>query len=216
MRKAKIEMSEIATKKTISEHVQKPAVFDRKTKETEILVQLNIDGDGKSGIDTGIGFLDHMLKLFSKHGLFDLEVKAKGDLNVDQHHTVEDIGIVLGQAFNKALGDKKGINRAGFFAFPMDETMAIFSVDIAGRPYLKFDAKFKREKIGELDSDLIQEFFQAFSLNLGANIQIRSFEANTDHHKAEAIFKAFGKAMKMACSKDPRAKEDVPSTKGIL
>ncbi len=190
--------------------------IERKTKETDILVSLNIDGKGKSNIEIGIGFLNHMLELFSKQGLFDLEVRAKGDLDVDQHHTVEDIGIVLGQTFKKALGNKKGINRAGFFVFPMDETMAVFAVDIAGRPYLKFDAEFKKEKIGDIDSDLVKEFFQAFSANLGANLQIRSFEANTDHHKAEAIFKAFGKAMKMACSKDPRAKEAIPSTKGVL
>lgn len=192
------------------------AKIERKTKETEIVIKLDIDGNGESKIETGIGFLNHMLESFSKHGLFDLELSAKGDLSVDQHHTVEDIGIVLGQAFKKSLGNKKGINRAGFFAFPMDETMAIFAVDIAGRPYLKFDAEFRREKIGELDSDLVKEFFQAFSVNLGANLQIRSFEANTDHHKAESIFKAFGKAMKMACSKDPRAKEAIPSTKGVL
>lgn len=192
------------------------AVIERKTKETKVKIKINIDGKGNSKINTSIGFLDHMLGLFAKHGLFDLELKAEGDLKVDQHHTVEDIGIVLGQTFAKALGNKKGINRTGFFAFPMDEALSIFAIDIGGRPYLKFEAEFNRERINDLDSDCISEFFHGFANELKANIHVKSFKARTDHHKAEAIFKAFGKAMKMACSKDKRAIEDIPSTKGVI
>lgn len=190
-------------------------MIKRKTKETEILVKLDIEGIGKSKIDTKINFLNHMLELFAKHGTFDLEIKAKS-LDIDQHHLVEDIGIVLGEAFNKALGDRKGINRAGFFAMPMDETLAIFAIDIGGRPYLKFDVKFKKNKIGDLDSELIYDFFEAFSNNLKCNIQIRSFKARTDHHNAEAIFKAFAKSLKMAVSKDEKLKDQIPSTKGLI
>jgi len=188
----------------------------RKTKETEIEVKLDINGKGNSKIDTKINFLNHMLELFAKHGTFNLEIKAKGDLEVDQHHLVEDIGITLGKSFDKALGDRKGINRAGFFAMPMDETMAIFAIDIGGRPSLKFEAKFNKEKIGDLDSDLVYDFFEAFSNNLKCNIQIRSFEARTDHHKVEAIFKAFARALKMAVSKDEKLKNSIPSTKGLI
>lgn len=196
--------------------MMRKAAINRKTKETDIKVELNIDGKGISKVDTSIGFLDHMLELFSKHGLFDLKIKAKGDLKVDQHHTIEDIGIALGQAFAKALGDKKGINRAGFYVFPMDEALAIFAVDIGGRPYLQFNAEFAKDCINDLSSDCIPEFFQGFANELRANIHVRSFESRTDHHKAEAIFKAFGKAMKMACSKDKRALKDIPSTKGKI
>ncbi|KKQ36128.1 MAG: Imidazoleglycerol-phosphate dehydratase [Candidatus Roizmanbacteria bacterium GW2011_GWA2_37_7] len=188
----------------------------RKTKETEIEINLEIEGKGKSKIDTKINFLNHMLELFTKHGAFNLEIKAKGDLEVDQHHLVEDIGITLGQAFDQALGDKKGINRAGFFAMPMDEALAILAIDIGGRPYLKFEAKFKENKIGDLDSELIHDFFEAFSNNLKCNIHVRSFEGRTDHHKAEALFKAFGRALKMACSKDKKLKDAIPSTKGLI
>lgn len=188
----------------------------RKTKETYINIKLNLYGKGKSKIQTGINFLNHMLELFAKHGTFNLEIKAKGDLEVDQHHLVEDIGITLGQAFDKALGNRKGINRAGFFAMPMDEALAILAIDIGGRPYLKFDAKFKSNKIGDLDSELIYDFFEAFSNNLKCNIHARSFDARTDHHKAEALFKAFGRALKMAVSKDKKLKDYIPSTKGLI
>jgi len=191
-------------------------ITKRKTKETEIMVKLDIEGSGRSKIDTGISFLNHMLELFAKHGTFDLELKGKGDLEVDQHHLVEDIGIALGEAFDKILGDRKGINRAGFFAMPMDETLAIFAIDIGGRPYLKFDVKFKKDKIGDLNSELVYDFFEAFSNNLKCNIQVRSFDARTDHHNAEAIFKAFGRALKMAVSKDKKLKDLIPSTKGII
>jgi len=188
----------------------------RKTKETEIVVKLDIEGSGKSEIDCGINFLNHMLELFAKHGTFDLEIIGKGDLEVDQHHLVEDVGIALGEAFDKALGDRKGINRAGFFAMPMDEALAIFAIDIGGRPYLKFDVKFNKDKVGDLDSELVHDFFEAFSNNLKCNIQVRSFEGRTDHHKLEAVFKAFGRALKMAVSKDSRLKDSIPSTKGLI
>lgn len=191
------------------------STIERKTKETQIKVKLDIDGSGKSKLKTPLKFLNHMLELFTKHGCFDLEIAAKGDIEVDQHHTVEDIGITLGQAFNKALGSKKGINRAGFFAFPMDESLSIVAVDISGRPYLKFEPTFKANKIGDLDSDLVYDFFEAFCNNLKATLHIKSFEGRTDHHKAEAIFKAFAKAMKMACSKDKSIKS-IPSTKGLI
>ena len=188
----------------------------RKTNETEIAAFINIDGKGKSKIKTPIGFFTHMLNSFAKHGLFDIELNAKGDLEVDQHHTVEDTGIVLGQAFKKALGNKKGINRAGYFIFPMDESLAIAALDISGRSYLKFDAKFRRRFCGELDTDLIEDFFYGFSAGLGANISVAVKYGRSDHHKIEALFKAFAKSMKTACSKNRRALKEIPSTKGLL
>lgn len=190
--------------------------FKRKTRETDITVELNIDGTGTCDIRTPIGFLDHMLESFSTHGLFDLQMKATGDLEVDQHHLVEDCGIVLGQAFQKALGDKKGINRAGYFVYPMDDALAVVAVDLGGRPYLVFDARFDRRFCGELDTDLLEDFFQGFVVNLGANVHVTMSYGRNDHHKMEAIFKAFAKAMKMACSKDPRAMDSIPSTKGRI
>lgn len=192
------------------------AKLERKTKETEIEIELNIDGKGKYDIQTPIGFLTHMLETFSKQGLFDIKMKIKGDIEVDQHHTIEDCGIVLGQAFKKALGDKKGINRAGYFVFPMDEALAVVAIDIAGRSYLQFDAEFKRRFCGILDTDLVEDFFCGFATNLGANIVVRMPCGRSDHHKIEAIFKAFAKAMKMACSRDSRLMEDIPSTKGVI
>jgi len=188
----------------------------RDTKETQISIDLNLDGKGEYEIKTPIGFLTHMLEAFSKHGLFDVRLDVKGDMEIDQHHTVEDCGIVLGLAFKEALGDKKGINRAGYFVFPMDEALAVVSIDIGGRPYLQFDAKFERRMCGELDTDLLQDFFEGFAVNLGANVVVRMPYGRSDHHKIEAIFKAFAKAMKMACSTDPRAAENIPSTKGVL
>ena len=192
------------------------AKVSRKTKETEIEIELNIDGKGKYNIDTPIGFFTHMLESFAKHGLFDINLNAKGDLEVDQHHAIEDTGIVLGQAFKKALGDKKGINRAGYFIFPMDESLAIAALDISGRPYLKFDAKFKRRFCGGLDTDLLEDFFYGFSAGLGANLALQVKYGRIDHHKIESLFKAFAKSMKTACSKDKQALEELPSTKGLL
>ena len=192
------------------------AKIARKTKETDIIVNLNIDGKGKYNIKAPIGFFTHMLESFTKHGLFDIKIKAKGDIEVDQHHTIEDTGIVLGEAFKAALSDKRGINRAGFFAFPMDDALAIVAVDIGGRPYLKYNVKFKRRFCGELDTDLVKEFFSGFTMALGCNAAINMPFGDNDHHKIEAIFKAFAKAMKMACSIDPQAKNNLPSTKGLL
>ncbi len=192
------------------------AKISRKTKETEIKIKLNIDGKGKSDVKTPIGFFTHMLEAFTKHGLFDIKLDVKGDLQVDQHHCVEDAGIVLGQAFKGALGDKKGINRSGYFIFPMDESLAIAAIDISGRPYLKFDAKFKRRFCGELDTDLLEDFFYGFSVGLGANLALQVKYGRSDHHKIEALFKAFAKSIKTACSKDKRVINELPSTKGLI
>jgi imidazoleglycerol-phosphate dehydratase len=192
------------------------AKIQRETNETNISIDLNIDGKGKYNIQTPIGFLTHSLESFAKHGLFDITLTADGDLHVDQHHLVEDCGIVLGQAFKKALGEKKGINRAGYFVYPMDEALAVVAVDIGGRPYLQFDAEFKRRHCGNLDTDLLEDFFQGFAVNLGANVVVRMLYGRSDHHKIEATFKAFAKSMKMACSIDPRASENIPSTKGTI
>lgn len=192
------------------------AKLERKTKETEIEIELNIDGKGKYDIQTPIGFLTHMLETFSKHGLFDIKMKIKGDVEVDQHHTIEDCGIVLGQAFKKALGDKKGISRTGYFVFPMDEALAVVAIDISNRPYLQFEAEFMRRFCGDMDTDLVEDFFSGFATNLGANVVVRMPYGRSDHHKIEAIFKAFARATKMACSRDPRMMEDIPSTKGVI
>lgn len=192
------------------------AEIKRHTKETSISIHLNIDGRGEYNIRTPIGFLSHMLESFAKHGLFDIDMTAEGDLHVDQHHLIEDCGIVLGQVFKKALGDKKGINRAGYFVYPMDEALAVVAIDIGGRPFLQFEAKFERRFCGELDTDLLEDFFHGFAVNLGANVVVRMPYGRSDHHKIEAIFKAFSKAMKMACSTDPRAIENIPSTKGMI
>jgi len=192
------------------------AKISRKTNETGVKLELNIDGKGRYNVKTPIGFLDHMLESFAKHGLFDVKINATGDVEVDQHHTVEDIGIVLGQAFKKALGNKKGINRVGYFVYPMDEALAVVAVDIGGRPYLQYDAKFKRRFCGNLDTDVLKDFFYGFAVNLGANVAVRMPYGRSDHHKIEAIFKAFAKAMKMACSIDKRAIKDIPSTKNFI
>lgn len=187
----------------------------RKTKETDIKIGVNINGTGKYKIDTGIGFFNHMLELFSKHSLIDLRVEVKGDLNVDEHHTVEDVGIVLGQALKEALGDKKGIRRYGFL-LPMDESLAEVAIDLGGRPYLVFNVPFKRDQIGDMPTELFEDFFKALSDNLCANIHVNLRYGHNDHHKAEAVFKAFAKALKSAVDKDPRAKDLLPSTKGKL
>ncbi|MBN1155270.1 imidazoleglycerol-phosphate dehydratase HisB [candidate division KSB1 bacterium] len=190
--------------------------LDRKTNETDIRLELDIDGSGRYDIDIPIGFLKHMFESFAKHGLFDLTITAKGDLNVDQHHLVEDLGILLGRAFREALGDKRGINRAGYFVYPMDEALAVVAIDLSGRPYLQFDVELKRRFCGDFDSDLLHDFFQGFAANAHANVVVRMPFGRNDHHKIEAIFKAFGKSMNMACSLDPRAIDHIPSTKGML
>ena len=189
------------------------AEIKRKTKETDISIKLNIDGKGKSNVKSPIGFLTHMLESFAKHGQFDISANIKGDLNVDQHHTVEDAGIVLGGAFKKALGNMDGINRAGYFVFPMDESLSVVAVDISGRPFLKFDAAFKDEKIGELQSSLIKEFFKGFADSLKASVHVRMLYGDNDHHKAESMFKAFSKAMMIACC---RIGKGLPTTKGRI
>lgn len=190
--------------------------FQRTTKETDIKIELNIDGKGKTDVLTPINFLNHLLSNFAKHGLFDLKIRARGDIEIDQHHTVEDVGICLGEAFKTVLGDKKGINRSGYFVFPLDEALSVVAVDISGRAYLNFDCRFKKEKIGDLDSDLIKEFFWGFVRHLQATIHIKALYGENEHHKAESIFKAFGKAMKVACSKEKRILKELPSTKGLI
>ena len=192
------------------------AKLRRKTKETDISVSLNIDGKGRYNVDTPIGFFNHMLETFSKHSLCDIKLKARGDLHIDQHHLVEDCGIVLGKAFSLALKDKKGINRLGYFICSMDEALAIVACDLGGRPFLQFKASFKRRYCGELDTDLIEDFFYGFAAGAEANIAIRVVSGRSDHHKIEAIFKAFAKTVKMACSRDRRMIKESPSTKGII
>jgi len=187
----------------------------RKTNETDISLRLFIDGRGNSCIDTGIGFLNHMLTLFSKHGLFDLDIKASGDLFVDAHHTVEDVGIVLGQAIKEALDSKKSIKRYGSAIVPMDEALAMVAVDVGGRPFLVFEVSFTNDKVGEMETSLFEEFFRALAFNAGLNLHVKIFHGSNDHHIIEAVFKAFGRALDEACGTDERI-EGVMSTKGIL
>ncbi|MCQ2493594.1 MAG: imidazoleglycerol-phosphate dehydratase HisB [Lachnospiraceae bacterium] len=189
--------------------------ISRKTKETDIEIKLNIDGTGKNSIDTGIGFFNHMLEGFSKHGFMDLDVKIKGDLEVDGHHTVEDCGIALGSAIKEAVGDKAGIRRYGYFVLPMDEVLVVCAVDLCGRPYLNFDYEFKAPMIGDLDTELIHEFFYAVSYSAAMNLHIKVLDGGNGHHVAEAMFKAFGKALDMATGYDTRV-DGVLSTKGAL
>src|SRR5580765_1037012 len=192
------------------------AVVQRDTKETQISGKLKIEGRGKYGVSTGISFFDHMLELFTKHGGFDLELKANGDLDVDQHHTVEDVGIVLGQLFSRALGDRKGINRAGYFVLPMDETLAVVAIDLGGRPALVYKDLVKVRLVGDLQTELVHDFFDGFVNNVGGNVHVKVLYGRSNHHKIEAVFKCFARAMKFACSKDARLKDQLPSTKGLL
>ena len=187
----------------------------RKTKETEIDLAIRLDGQGKNRIDTGIAFFDHMLDGFARHGLFDLEVSVKGDLEVDCHHTIEDTGIVLGTAIAEALGDKTGIRRYGYFILPMDETLALSAVDLSGRPYLNFQAEFTVPSLGGMDTEMVREFFYAVSYSASMNLHLKILDGGNNHHMAEAMFKAFGKALDMAVSAEPRIK-GVWSTKGSL
>ena len=196
--------------------MKRKANLTRKTKETDISLSLNIDGKGKAGIAAPINFFNHMLEIFAKNAQVDLNIKASGDIAVDQHHIIEDIGIVLGQALKQALGDKKGINRAGFFAYPMDESLSVVAIDIASRPNLVYKAAFTRRFIGDFDADLLEDFFKAFVDNAGITLHVVMEYGRNDHHKIESIFKAFGKAMKMAVAKDKRMLKDIPSTKGVL
>ena len=189
--------------------------IDRKTNETDIQLELNLDGTGKSTIDTGVGFLDHMLELFSRHGIFDLNVKAKGDLHVDQHHTVEDTGICLGLAFREALGDKAGIRRYGHFTLPMEETLVTTAVDLSGRYYLVFNAEFPTQKIGDFDTELVEDFWQAFAANALCNLHVVLHHSRNSHHISEAIFKSLARSLRVAVETDPRM-SGVPSTKGVI
>lgn len=191
------------------------ATCTRGTKETNIYATINLDGQGKTNINTGIGFFDHMLEGFARHGLFDLDVQVTGDLQVDCHHTIEDTGIVLGQAIAEALGEKKGIKRYGSFLLPMDETLALCAIDLSGRPYLNFNADFTVEKLGDFDTEMFREFFYAVSYSAAMNLHLKIMDRGNNHHMAEALFKAFGKALDMATMKEPRIK-DVWSTKGSL
>ncbi len=192
------------------------ASLERNTKETRIRGSLKIEGRGAYNISTGIRFLDHMLELFAKHGAFDLTLAAQGDLDVDQHHTVEDTGIVLGQLFSKALGDRRGINRAGYFVLPMDETLAVVALDLGGRPALVYRDLVKVRLVGDLQTELLEDFFNGFVNHAGANLHAKVLYGRSSHHKIEAIFKCFARAMRYACSKDPRLKDQLPSTKGLL
>lgn len=192
------------------------AQLERNTKETQIRGRLRIEGKGRYDIATGIRFLDHMLELFTRHGGFDLTLHASGDLDVDQHHTVEDCGIVLGQLFKQALGDKKGINRAGYFVLPMDETLAVAAVDLGGRPALVYQDRVKVRLVGDLQTELVHDFFDGFVSNCGANLHIKVLYGRSNHHKIEAVYKCFARAMKYACSLDQRLKDELPSTKGLL
>ncbi len=191
------------------------AEAERYTSETSIEIQLNLDGSGVTQIDTGVGFFDHMLDGFARHGLFDLSVKCDGDLQVDDHHTIEDIGIVLGQVIAKAVGDKKGIARYGSRILPMDETLVLCALDLCGRPYFSYDAVFQGEKMGEMSTQMVKEFFYAVSYGAMMNLHLKVLTPGNDHHMCEAMFKAFGKALDMATRIDPRI-TDVLSTKGVI
>lgn len=196
--------------------VARTATVSRKTKETEIEASINLDGTGTYDVSTGIGFLDHMLEQLSKHSLIDIRLRAKGDLHIDFHHTTEDVGIVLGQAFHKALGDKRGIRRFGHALVPMDETLAEAAVDISGRPFLAWNVAFERPKIGDMDTELFEEFFRALAFNAMVTLHVTRRAGHNAHHVAEACFKATARALRMATEMDPRAPDAIPSTKGAL
>jgi imidazoleglycerol-phosphate dehydratase len=192
------------------------AKLTRNTNETKISLTLNIDGKGNYEVSTGIRFFDHMLELFSRHGAFDLKLTCKGDLDVDQHHTVEDVGIALGEGFDKALGDKKGILRAGYFLMTMDETLGLAAVDFSGRAAAVIDTKVRTRLVGDLQSELVYDFFEGFSRGARANVHLKTLYGRSNHHKIEALFKAFARALRVACSKDKRLAQMLPSTKGLL
>ena len=192
------------------------ASIHRQTKETNIKLSLLIDGRGRYKVSTGIRFFDHMLELFAHHGGFDLELKATGDLDVDQHHTVEDVGIALGQAFAQALGDKKGILRTGYFVMPMDETLGLAAVDFSGRTSAVIDTKVKTRLVGDLQSELVFDFFEGFARGANANVHLKILYGRSNHHKIESLFKAFGRAIRAACWRDKRMAKLLPSTKGLL
>ncbi|MDR3793645.1 MAG: imidazoleglycerol-phosphate dehydratase HisB [Terracidiphilus sp.] len=210
----------MTTKKTPAKSAtprgKRVGVVERNTAETQIAVKLTIEGGGKYKVSTGIRFFDHMLELFTRHGAFDLELKCTGDLDVDQHHTVEDVGIALGEAFDKALGDKRGILRAGYFLMTMDETLAIAAVDLSGRAAYAVDTKVRTRLVGDLQSELVVDFFEAFARGARANVHVKTMYGRSNHHKIEAIFKGFARAMRVACSRDKQLGKMLPSTKGLL
>jgi len=192
------------------------ATIHRKTNETDIRLKLNLDGRGKASVATGVRFFDHMLELVARHGAFDLLVHARGDLDVDQHHTVEDVGISLGEAVRKALGSKRGILRAGYFLMPMDETLAAAAVDLGGRPYCVVNAKIPAKRVGDFQVELVEDFFQGFAQAARANVHLRSLYGRSSHHQVEAMFKAFARALRFAVARDKRLRQILPSTKGLL
>ena len=192
------------------------SVVDRKTRETRVMVKLEIDGRGRSDIRTGIRFLDHMLELVARHGAFDLEVKATGDLDVDQHHLVEDAGISIGEAFARALGTKRGIHRAGYFVMPMDETLAVAAIDLSGRPHAVVDLRLRVRRVGDLQSELVHDFFEGFASAARANVHLKVMYGRSSHHQIEAIFKAFARALRASAAKDRQMPGLLPSTKGLL
>ncbi len=192
------------------------AVIDRNTTETRIALTLGIEGRGRYAIRTGIRFLDHMLELMTRHGAFDLDLRAEGDLDVDQHHTVEDVGIALGEAIAAALGDRRGINRAGYFVMPMDETLAVVAVDLGGRPHAVVDTGVRARLVGDLQSELVADFFDGFAMGARANVHVKVLYGRSSHHRVEAVFKAFGRALRVACARDRQLARMLPSTKGLL
>jgi imidazoleglycerol-phosphate dehydratase len=192
------------------------ALIERQTKETQIHLRLTLEGKGRYQVSTGIRFLDHMMELFTKHGGFDLDVKATGDLDVDQHHTVEDLGIALGEAVSQALGDRRGINRAGYFVMTMDETLAVVALDLGGRPHTVVDLKKPARLVGDLQTELVQDFFEGFAMGARANVHVKVMYGRSSHHKIEAVFKAFARALRVACAKDKQMAKMLPSTKGLL
>ena len=195
---------------------KRTAAIARKTTETEIHLRLTIEGQGRYTISTGIRFFDHMLELFARHGAFDLDLRCKGDLDVDQHHTVEDVGIVLGEAFDQALGDRRGILRAGYFLMTMDETLGLAAVDLSGRAAHVVATKVRTRLVGDLQSELVEDFFEGFARGARANVHLKTLYGRSNHHKVEALFKAFARALRVACSRDKQLGEMLPSTKGLL
>jgi imidazoleglycerol-phosphate dehydratase len=192
------------------------AIIDRRTTETAIRLSLVLEGKGRYHVGTGIRFLDHMLELFARHGGFDLRIEASGDLDVDQHHTVEDLGIALGEAVRKAVGDKRGINRAGYFVMPMDETLAVAAIDLSGRSHAVVDLKGVTARVGDLQTELVHDFFEGFAGGALANVHVKVMYGRSSHHKVEAVFKAFARALRVACAKDKQLARMLPSTKGLL
>ena len=192
------------------------ATINRETKETQIALRLTLDGKGRYDVHSGIRFLDHMLELFARHGAFDLELDARGDLDVDQHHTVEDIGIALGEAVSSALGNRRGINRAGYFIMPMDETLAVAAIDLGGRIHTVVDLRLKVRQVGDLQAELVTDFFEGFAQGARANVHLKVLYGRSSHHHVEAVFKAFARALRVACARDRRLARMLPSTKGLL